>query len=349
MNAPADLHGRILVAIAKATSQRPAHAADVLALVGGEELAYWAAIEQLYVERRINTAHIKKKPDPEPWLAIWPTGVCLPATPQSGKTLSGLFVRHRLGDFHAAHAPRSNPKPETAPRPAPIQKTEPNKEPFMDMPANKRRPHGTLQEVLAQHMAGRGIDNAVTVTELANLLCDAPQNIRFAVQAMATKGALLVTERKNGGRTAAAYYDATTAPAEAEKPAATPVQTAAEVLAQIADAAAEPDSAATVPAVDRRAPQPLYRAGDLTVSEVPANVAVPVGVSSDKVAHVTDFWECAAREGNPDSHIEFALWSDGRLDIVDGAELFQIPPGAVKRLALLLGVPGTTPFPPLGA
>lgn len=295
----ADLGERILAQIAKATSQKPAHAADVLALVGGEEPAYWAAIDQLYAERRINTAHIKRKTDSEPWLAIWPTGVCLPSAPMSGKSLSGLFVRHRLGDFHAAHAPRSNPTPQPTPKPALIQKTEPNKESVMDMPTNNRRPHGTLQEAIAQHMTGRTIDNAVTVTKLANLLCDAPQNIRFAVQAMAKKGVLLVTERKNGGRTAAAYYDAAT--------------------------------------VAAAAPTGEQEATPGTVTTVAEQVA------HDDLATLTG----QADAVEPD-RVRFALWDDGTLVIFDGDEVLKYGPSDTRRLALLLGVPGTTLSPQTG-
>ncbi|MCC4116378.1 hypothetical protein LLG90_13540 [Aromatoleum toluclasticum] len=335
MNAP-NLPDRILGKIAKANGQRPARAADVLALVGGAEPGFWAAVEQLYREHRINTAHIQKKGDPEPWLAIWPTGVCLPAAPQSGKTLSGLFVRHRLGDFHAAHAPRSNPKPEATPKPAPNPKTEPNKEPVMDMPTNIRRPHGTLQDAIAQHLTGRGAAGAVTVAELANLLCDAPQNIRFAVQAMAKKGVLLVTERKNGGRTAAAYYDAATvaaeAPAASQESAAVP--TVAEEPAAISDAlaTAEPEPAATSPvAVDRRAPQPLYRDGDLTVAEIHDDLASLAGAAAEPV------------------RVRLALWDDGTLVIADGDEILQYPADVTRRLALLLGVPCNPIVSPIGA
>lgn len=51
-------------------------------------------------------------------------------------------------------------------------------------------------------------------------------------------------------------------------------------------------------------------------------------------------------EPEPDSHppappneprIEFALWESGRLDIYDGAELFQIGPQDVSRLRRFLG------------
>lgn len=105
----ADLPDLILSKISRSTSQRPARAADVLAMVGGKAPAFWAAVEQLYREHRINTAHIQKKGDSAPWLAIWPTGMLAAPVPLSGNALTCLFVRHRpLSDaLRAAQAPRS--------------------------------------------------------------------------------------------------------------------------------------------------------------------------------------------------------------------------------------------------
>lgn len=104
-----DLPDRILAWIAKSTSQRPARAADVLAMMGGEATTFWAAVEQLYREHRINTAHVQKRGEAAPWLAIWPTGVLVAPTRLSGNALTSLFVRHRpLRDaLRAAQAPRS--------------------------------------------------------------------------------------------------------------------------------------------------------------------------------------------------------------------------------------------------
>ena len=78
------------------------------------------------------------------------------------------------------------------------------------------------------------------------------------------------------------------------------------------------DSAAPV---DRLAPRPIYRAGDLTVAETPA--------AADSV--------------------RFALWDDGTLTIADGDEILQFDPDTTRRLALLLGVPGNQPVSTLGA
>ena len=102
-----------------------------------------------------------------------------------------------------------------------------------------------------------------------------------------------------------------------------PVDAVFEAIAE-AVASMEPEPEPVPPA--ESAPAPLYRAGDLRVTEIPA-------------------------EPHP-APIEFALWDDGRLSICDGDEIVLIPSDAVCRLALLLGVPGTTlparqPMPPL--
>lgn len=92
---PADLGERILAQLAGHDSKRPARADDVAALVGGDEPAYWAAIEHLKGTSQINCAHIKRGTDPEPWLAIWPTGI--PARMDTWHDLNarGHFNTHR--------------------------------------------------------------------------------------------------------------------------------------------------------------------------------------------------------------------------------------------------------------
>lgn len=100
---------RILAAIAPNNSKRPARAADVFAQVGGAEAEFWTALEALLRTTRIHTAHIQRpaQGDTVPWLAIWPTGICLPPRALTGAHLSGLFVRHDSTALKRAHAPRS--------------------------------------------------------------------------------------------------------------------------------------------------------------------------------------------------------------------------------------------------
>lgn len=112
MNAP-NLPERILAAIARNDSRRPARAADVAAVIGGAEAAFWAALERLTGEHRINTAHVQKQGDRAPWLAVWPTG--LPARPAAwtGDSHGALFIKHRPDDLFLAYAPRVAPTPAT--------------------------------------------------------------------------------------------------------------------------------------------------------------------------------------------------------------------------------------------
>lgn len=121
-----DLAQRILTKLAKASSKRPARAADVAALVGGPEPDFWRALEQLVGSRQVATAHIQKLPrDPEPWLAIWPTGLHAPAGGWTGNSHSCLFVpttpTHEA--LHAAQAPRV--RAVVAPEPASVRAGEP--------------------------------------------------------------------------------------------------------------------------------------------------------------------------------------------------------------------------------
>ena len=92
---PHDIADRILHCIAANTSRRPARARDVAAQVGGPEAEYWAALESLVSTCQVATAHIQRmRHDPEPWLAIWPTGVRPPAPGRlTGAQMSGLFAK----------------------------------------------------------------------------------------------------------------------------------------------------------------------------------------------------------------------------------------------------------------
>ena len=114
MNAPADIQSlveRILAVLAKAkaTSRRPARAADIAALIGGPEAAFWAALEQMVGAGLVATAHIQRmKRDAEPWLAIWPTGVVLTPARLSGASLSHLFTPQR--PLHEALRDASTPR-----------------------------------------------------------------------------------------------------------------------------------------------------------------------------------------------------------------------------------------------
>lgn len=163
-----------------------------------------------------------------------------------------------------------------------------------------RRKKGELQVDLTKLVTDHTAESPITVFDAAQRLGVSPDNLRHTARRLVEKGEIAETEVQAGGRTVTAYH---------VKPAPS--------------APVEATTAVTPYPGERRSPQPLYRAGDLTVTELP----------------------------HPESaeQIEFALWDDGRLTIAAGGEITQIPPDATKRLALLLGVPGTTPVSSLGA
>lgn len=93
MSPDAEIAQSILAAIAKASSKRPARAADVAARIGGDESAYWRVLERLIARRQVVTAHISRPArDPAPWLAIWPTGIHVQGA-WSNESHAGLFDR----------------------------------------------------------------------------------------------------------------------------------------------------------------------------------------------------------------------------------------------------------------
>lgn len=71
----APLPDRILAAMAGHDSKHPARSVDIAALVGADEAAYLVALKALLDQRSVNCAHVLRKGDAAPWLAIWPTGV----------------------------------------------------------------------------------------------------------------------------------------------------------------------------------------------------------------------------------------------------------------------------------
>lgn len=231
--APTDLAAEILGRIATHTSKRPACAADVAALVGGDERAYWAALEQLKRECRINTAHIQRGGDPAPWLAIWPTG--LPVKHHSWQDLNAR------GAFTVQHVetPRRFPQSPAARRE--IEENPMNTKPRSRASAEERRDH------IARLVKGRPLANGLTVAEVAEALGMSPQGVGHLIQCMLA-GQRVAKGRVPGER-AERLYDpkATVAVAchsgEVDPPAAPApqpvVDTVVTGLAAIADALGE--------------------------------------------------------------------------------------------------------------
>lgn len=301
MNAPlrAPVADLILGAIAKATSKRPANAADVLALIGGEEAAYWAAVEQLVRDRRIASAHFfRPAVDAAPWVAIWPTGVLLPSVPMSGKTLSGLFAPQRRDALRDAYAPRS-----TAIDPPKTVTAKP-KEPAMPAQAPKKTRDAARnnRDTIATLVQGLTADKGLLVRTIAEKIGLTVNGANYLIDSM--MGGTRVARTRLPGDRCDRIYDPSAEQVEHVK--ATP-----PTDAEIATLEVDP-----VPAAPPE--QPAYRHDDIQVREF---------VAGDLPSAL------------PSMDIRFSLWDDGSLSVYDGDELTLLPSDAVKRLALLLGVP----------
>ncbi|HRD34049.1 MAG TPA: hypothetical protein PLR02_07315 [Rhodocyclaceae bacterium] len=190
-----DLANLILAKLARASSKRPARAADVAALVGGHEPDFWRALEQLVVHRQVATAHIQRPArDPEPWLAIWPTGLHAAPGGWTGNSHSCLFVpttpTHEA--LHAAQAPRVRavaPEPDPAPVPA------------------VRRPVGELQKAVLTAARGRSRANALRFVDLGAQLNSTNQTLVCCVRRLASQGRLGIAEVAPRGNSRLAVYD----------------------------------------------------------------------------------------------------------------------------------------------
>ena len=88
----APLPDRILAAMAGHDSKHPARSVDIAALVGADEAAYLVALKALLDQRSVNCAHVLRKGDAAPWLAIWPTGVRVGMDTWKQLTESGHFA-----------------------------------------------------------------------------------------------------------------------------------------------------------------------------------------------------------------------------------------------------------------
>ena len=168
--AVADLPDRILQKIARACSKRPARALDVLALVGGAEAEFWASLEALISGKAINTAHIQRQADPEPWLAIWPTGVHRPAAGWTNNAHSCLFTPSEpMRD--TAHKTDST-RVRAEPKPAPAR-------PFEPLPANPLK--SPVQRAILAATRGRSQANALRVPDLAAVIGSKNENLNSSL------------------------------------------------------------------------------------------------------------------------------------------------------------------------
>lgn len=214
MNAAPTTAERVLQHLAGHTSKKPAREGDLLALVGGPEADFWAAIEALRSGGAINTAHIQRAGDPAPWLALWPTG--LPVQHRSWKDLNAI------GCFAVQHieTPRRFPQSPAARRDLEETRT---------MPKNKRpRSSGEdRRNRIAELVQGRPIGQGITVAEVAEQLELTTQGVGYLLESML--GGLRVAKGRVPGERADRLYDPA-APVDEAGPRI------AQELAAIADA-----------------------------------------------------------------------------------------------------------------
>lgn len=302
----------ILKCIAGHDSKRPARADDVAALVGGDEPAFWAAIEHLKGTSQINCAHIKRGTDPEPWLAIWPTGARARMDSWHELNARGHFSPTRT--FTAQRLPQSIAARRAA------QEIE-----------MKQSPTATQQrrQKIADLVAGRPLAEGLPLKAIAAELDIGVEGVRHLIKSMlgGQRVALGKLPKDHGHRA----YDPS---------AASPAADHSGVSAEMADPPADHFRDATKMVEQPAAEAPAVQV--TTTDPVCAGLAAIADALGDmEPADDIDLTAAAAQvcDTSP-QQTTFALWDDGGLSIYDGDELLQIAPADVARLARLLGVPG---------
>ena len=297
----ADLGERILAQLAGHDSKRPARADDIAALIGGEEPAYWAAVEHLKATSQINCAHIKGPRDPEPWLAIWPTGI-----PARMDTWHDLNAR---GHFNT-HRPFTQQRmPQTLAARRAAQEIE-----------MKQSPQATVQrrDKIAALVAGRPLADGLPLKALAAELDIGVEGVRHLIKSMlgGQRVALGKLQHEHGHRA----YDPTVK------------STAADHSGVAAEMAERP--------APELCPAQVFEPADLSEVAAFLSAAADA-LGDMEPADDIDITAAAAQvaDASPQQPM-FALWDNGGLSIYDGDELLQIAPADVVRLARLLGVPG---------
>lgn len=302
---------RVLQHLAGHTSKKPAREGDLLALVGGAEADFWAAIEALRSGGAINTAHIQRAGDPAPWLALWPTG--LPVQHRSWKDLNAR------GCFAVQHieTPRRFPQSPAARRDLEETRT---------MPKNKRTRSSAedRRNRIAELVQGRPIGQGITVAEVAEQLELTTQGVRNLLESML--GGLRVAKGRVPGERADRLYDPT-----------------ASVAAIVPERAPAPQQAApSAPEVCPAQPlEPIEPADISTIADFLSAAAAAIGDMEPAPAPcIAEAAAQVAQLAATPARIEFALWDDGRVSIYDGDTLLMLQAADTVRLARLLGVPG---------
>lgn len=291
---------RVLQHLAGHTSKKPAREGDLLALVGGPEADFWAAIEALRSGGAINTAHIQRAGDPAPWLALWPTG--LPVQHRSWKDLNAR------GAFAVQHIETPRRFPQSPAARCDLEETR-------IMPKNKRtRSSGEdRRDRIAELVQGRPIGQGITVAEVAEQLELTTQGVSYLLESML--GGLRVAKGRVPGERADRLYDPT-----------------ASVAAIVPERAPAPQQAAPAAPVDE--------AGSRIAQELAAIAEALGDMEPEPAPCIAEAAAQVAQLAATPARIEFALWDDGRVSIYDGDTLLMLQAADSVRLARLLGVPG---------
>lgn len=204
MNAPLpSTADRILQHLRGHHARKPARADDILAMAGGPEAEFWAALEQLVAQCQINTAHIQRRGEPAAWLAIWPTGIIHHPGRLTNARLSDLFTPTRSARDILRDV--SGPKARTAPA---------GTEPKAARAARRGRPAIDWTDRIRAILAGRARDDALTVRQICIALGSrsvsphksyGPQVRAAAASTQWMRGIKLPS---TGGAPALAWYDA---------------------------------------------------------------------------------------------------------------------------------------------
>lgn len=301
MIATAELADRIVGAIASATSKQPANAADVLALVGGEESAYWAALESLIAARRVCSAHIHRPAvDPAPWLAIYPAA--------GAPRRDSLHAINARGGFRLA--PPASAVPRFPRRPDPTRDPRPDLRTATTTPtdsATKETPPVTTEASCPARSTTTTADQRRSA--IAKMVAGLPLDRGLPLKIIAQRIGLSVAGVEYLLRTLIA--DQTCAKGKA----------GGKGLFVVYDPKAEAASASAV-------------SDDGAIDEGDQHAIVGIDFEPEPESQAPDVSSPAAPE------IRFGLWDDGSLTIIDGDDVIQLETRAVRRLALLLGVSG---------
>ncbi|TVO57561.1 hypothetical protein [Denitromonas halophila] len=197
---------RILAAIAGASSRQPRNAAEVRSGLGDVPAAQFdSAIAQLTAQRRLYSCSVTRSGTTA--LLIWPTDTVVPSGSWVSDSHSGLFAPRTPRRFPQAPQPHAMVPSPITPKPA-------SKGASMNTTTFQTR-----MDAIRKHVAGRGGDNPIKLTEIAAALgiasSAATPMLTHALDRLVDAGVVCRAKRKpaSGGRAGWLVWDATAKPA----------------------------------------------------------------------------------------------------------------------------------------